>query len=59
MKSIYRWFARRVAYAALDARLAPIVSFDVISYAADLTRMRFLAFVFATAVASCKANQVE
>ena len=56
MESIDRWFARRMAYAALDARLAPIVSFDVISYAAGLTRMRFLAFAFATAVASCKAN---
>ena len=56
MESIDRWFARRMAYAALDACLAPIVPFDVISYAAGLTRMRFLAFAFATAVATCRAN---
>ncbi len=55
MESIDRWFARRMAYAVLDARLAPIVSFGVISYA-GLTRIRFLAFAFATAGASCKAN---
>lgn len=35
-------------YAVFAARLVPGVSFDVISYAAGLTRMRFGGFVVAT-----------
>jgi uncharacterized membrane protein YdjX (TVP38/TMEM64 family) len=45
-----RWFARRGALAVLIARLIPIVSFDVVSYAAGLTRMHFLSFLVATMV---------
>jgi uncharacterized membrane protein YdjX (TVP38/TMEM64 family) len=43
-----RWFARYGAYAVLAARLIPVVSFDAISYAAGLTRMRFWRFLLAT-----------
>ncbi len=43
-----RWFARYGAYAVLAARLIPVVSFDAISYAAGLTRMKFWSFLLAT-----------
>lgn len=43
-----RWFARYGAYAVLAARLIPVVSFDAVSYAAGLTRMRFWRFLLAT-----------
>jgi uncharacterized membrane protein YdjX (TVP38/TMEM64 family) len=35
-------------YAVFVGRLIPGVAFDVISYAAGLTRMRFRTFIFAT-----------
>jgi uncharacterized membrane protein YdjX (TVP38/TMEM64 family) len=44
------WFARYGVYAVLIARLVPVVSFDVISYAAGLTRMSFSRFLLATIV---------
>ncbi len=44
------WFTRYGVYAVLIARLIPVVSFDVISYAAGLTRMSFLKFLLATVV---------
>lgn len=37
------------------ARLVPVVSFDVVSYAAGLTRMRFGAFIAATVVGAAPA----
>ncbi len=40
-----RWFTRYGAYAVLATRLIPVVSFDVISYAAGLTRMKFWSFL--------------
>lgn len=43
-----RWFARWGVWAILFARLMPIMSFDVISYAAGLTGMRFRSFLAAT-----------
>ncbi len=52
------WFARWGAYAVLVARLVPIVSFDVISYAAGLTRMKFSGFVLATVVGAAPATFV-
>jgi uncharacterized membrane protein YdjX (TVP38/TMEM64 family) len=48
LQSADRWFARWGVYAVFVGRLIPGVAFDVISYAAGLTRMRFRAFIFAT-----------
>ena len=53
-----RWFARWGAYAVLVARLVPVVSFDVVSYAAGLTRMRFPGFILATVVGMTPATFV-
>jgi uncharacterized membrane protein YdjX (TVP38/TMEM64 family) len=48
LESADRWFANWGIYAVFVARLIPGVAFDVISYAAGLTRMRFRNFIFAT-----------
>jgi len=45
-----RWFTRWGARGIFLLRLLPGISFDVISYAAGLTGMRFASFVFATAL---------
>src|SRR3989337_746705 len=50
LESADRWFARWWMYAVFAARLVPGVAFDVISYAAGLTRMRFRSFLAATAL---------
>jgi uncharacterized membrane protein YdjX (TVP38/TMEM64 family) len=50
LQSADRWFARWGMYAVFFARLVPGIGFDVISYAAGLTRMRFRNFLFATAL---------
>ena len=50
LQSADRWFARWGMYAVFFARLVPGVAFDVISYAAGLTRMRFRNFLIATAL---------
>ncbi|MBA2510120.1 MAG: TVP38/TMEM64 family protein [Rubrobacteraceae bacterium] len=51
-----RWFLRWGAYAVLFARLVPVVSFDVVSYAAGLTSMRFWRFMVATVVGMAPAT---
>jgi uncharacterized membrane protein YdjX (TVP38/TMEM64 family) len=51
-----RWFLRWGAYAILVARLVPVVSFDIISYAAGLTRMGFWQFMLATVVGMAPAT---
>ncbi len=51
-----RWFLRWGAYAILGARLVPVVSFDIISYAAGLTRMGFWRFMLATVVGMAPAT---
>jgi uncharacterized membrane protein YdjX (TVP38/TMEM64 family) len=48
LQSADRWFARWGMYAVFVGRLVPGVAFDVISYAAGLTRMRFRNFILAT-----------
>lgn len=58
LESADRWFARWGVYAVLVARLVPIVSFDVISFAAGLTRMRFWGFLIATVVGAAPATFV-
>src|ERR671915_808845 len=50
LQSADRWFARWGMYAVFVGRLIPSVAFDVISYAAGLTRMRFRNFLVATAL---------
>ncbi len=58
LESADRWFARWGTYAVLVARLVPIVSFDVVSFAAGLTRMRFWAFLVATVIGMSPATFV-
>jgi uncharacterized membrane protein YdjX (TVP38/TMEM64 family) len=48
LQSADRWFARWGMYAVFVGRLVPGIAFDVISYAAGLTRMRFRNFILAT-----------
>lgn len=50
------WFARHGALAVLVARLVPLVSFDLISYAAGLSAMRFRWFLAATALGIAPAT---
>ena len=50
LESADRWFARWGMYAVFVGRLVPGVAFDVISYAAGLTRMGFRNFLGATAL---------
>ena len=50
LQSADLWFDRWGMYAVFAARLVPGVAFDVISYAAGLTRMRFRNFMIATAL---------
>ncbi|MDP9455670.1 MAG: TVP38/TMEM64 family protein [Actinomycetota bacterium] len=50
LESADRWFARWGLYAVVVARLVPGISFDVISYAAGITRMKFRRFLGATAL---------
>ena len=56
LESADRWFARYGAYAVLVARLIPILSFDVISFAAGLTRMGFPGFLLATIIGMAPAT---
>lgn len=58
LESADRWFLRWGAYAVLVARLVPVVSFDVISFAAGLTRMRFWSFLVATVIGMTPATFV-
>lgn len=51
-----RWLASRGAWVVLVARLVPVISFDVVSYAAGLTRMRLAPFLLATAVGAAPAT---
>ncbi len=58
LESSDRWFERWGVYAVLITRLVPILSFDVISFAAGLTRMGFWGFLIATAVGAAPATFV-
>jgi len=51
-----RWFARWGTYTVLIARLVPIISFDVVSYAGGLTPMRFRDFLGATLLGMAPAT---
>lgn len=58
LASADRWFERWGAYSVLVARLIPILSFDIISFAAGLTRMKFWGFLAATVVGAAPATFV-
>ncbi len=58
LESADRWFERWGHYAVFVARLVPILSFDVVSFAAGLTRMGFWRFFVATSVGAAPATFV-
>jgi uncharacterized membrane protein YdjX (TVP38/TMEM64 family) len=58
LESADRWFERWGACAVFVARLVPVVSFDVISFAAGLTRMNFWGFLAATVFGAAPATFV-
>lgn len=51
-----QFFQRYGKHAVLIARLVPVISFDVISYGAGLTDMRFLGFAVATGIGQLPAT---
>lgn len=53
-----KFFARYGKYTVLIARLIPVVSFDLISYAAGLTNMTFWQFFWATGLGQLPATIV-
>jgi uncharacterized membrane protein YdjX (TVP38/TMEM64 family) len=52
------FFERYGTHAVLIARLIPVISFDVISYAAGLTVIRFVPFMVATGIGQLPATVV-
>lgn len=56
LESTDRFFLRFGTHAVLVARLLPFISFDVVSYAAGLTPMRFSRFLLATGVGQLPAT---
>jgi len=44
------WFSRWGAWAVLLGRIAPFIPFDVISYSAGLTQMKFRSFIVPTVI---------
>lgn len=57
-QAVDRFFEKHGSNAVLIARLLPFVSFDVVSYAAGLTPMRFWAFFLATGIGQLPATLV-
>lgn len=58
LDSVDRFFAKHGAHSVLIARLLPFVSFDIVSYAAGLTPIRWLAFLVATGLGQLPATLV-
>ena len=58
LKSVDQFFVRYGKYAILIARLLPFVSFDIVSYAAGLTSMKFWTFFWATGLGQLPATIV-
>ena len=52
------FFDRYGKYAIVVCRLLPFVSFDIVSYAAGLTSMRFVPFFIATGIGQLPATIV-
>ena len=58
LKSIDKFFERYGTYSILIARLLPFISFDLVSYAAGLTSMKFSSFFIATGIGQLPATIV-
>ncbi|MGL5439134.1 MAG: TVP38/TMEM64 family protein [Filifactoraceae bacterium] len=58
IKSVDSFFEKYGSYTILICRLLPFVSFDIVSYAAGLTGMGFVAFFVATGVGQLPATIV-
>jgi len=58
LESVDGFFEKHGKYAILIARLLPFISFDIISYAAGLTKMKIKDFVFATALGQLPATLI-
>lgn len=56
LKSIDDFFAKYGKHSILIARLLPFMSFDIVSYAAGLTSMSFVAFFIATGLGQLPAT---
>ena len=58
LNSVDGFFNRYGKYAILIARLLPFVSFDIVSYAAGLTSMKFWPFFWATGLGQLPATLI-
>ena len=58
LQSVDKFFDRYGTHSILIARLLPFISFDLVSYAAGLTSMRFLPFFAATGIGQLPATIV-
>lgn len=58
LKKIDEFFEQYGKYGILIARLLPFISFDLVSYAAGLTSMRFLEFFIATGIGQLPATMI-
>lgn len=58
LENIDNFFKRYGGQSVLIARLLPFVSFDIVSYAAGLTSMRFIPFFIATGIGQLPATIV-
>lgn len=58
LKSVDTFFEKHGVYAILIARLLPFISFDIVSYAAGLTRMPLRSFLIATGLGQLPATLI-
>ncbi len=58
MDSIDEFFDKYGKYTILVCRLLPFMSFDIVSYAAGLTSMKFMPFFIATGLGQLPATIV-
>jgi len=58
LASVDRFFEKHGTNSVLIARLLPFISFDIVSYAAGLTPMRWLAFLVATGLGQLPATLI-
>lgn len=56
LNKVDKFFGRYGNYAILIARLLPFISFDIVSYAAGLTSMKFSTFFIATGIGQLPAT---
>ncbi|CEK30656.1 DedA family protein [[Clostridium] sordellii] len=56
LNKVDKFFGKYGNYAVLIARLLPFISFDIVSYAAGLTSMKFSAFFIATGIGQLPAT---